>query len=105
MELNLWPCVSMPKTSPTLRWTGEVGDVSAFWVWGVLSLVRDTTADKLTPCTLRCIFLGFPSDAPPWQFYHPASRHVLSSEDVTFDKSVCFYRLHPHASSPGPAPS
>ncbi|CAI7894866.1 unnamed protein product [Closterium sp. NIES-53] len=76
-QLNLWPRVSLPKTSPTLRWTGEVGDASAFRVWGVLSLVCDTTASKLSPLTLRCAFLGFPTDAPPWQFYHPRSHGVL----------------------------
>ncbi|CAI7907334.1 unnamed protein product [Closterium sp. NIES-54] len=57
-QLNLWHRVSLPETSPTLRWTGEVGDASAFRVWGTLSLVRDTTAGKLSPCTLRCAFLG-----------------------------------------------
>ncbi|CAI7787374.1 unnamed protein product [Closterium sp. NIES-54] len=31
-QLNLWPHVSHPETSPTLRWTGEVGDASAFRV-------------------------------------------------------------------------
>ncbi|CAI7909349.1 unnamed protein product [Closterium sp. NIES-53] len=46
-QLNLWPRVSHPETSPTLRWTGEVGDASPFG-------------------------------------------------------SVCFYRLHPHRSSPVP---
>ncbi|CAI7773599.1 unnamed protein product [Closterium sp. NIES-54] len=30
MELNLWPRVSLPETSPTLRWTGKVGDASVF---------------------------------------------------------------------------
>ncbi|CAI7881294.1 unnamed protein product [Closterium sp. NIES-54] len=25
-QLNLWPRVSLPETSPTLRWTGKVGD-------------------------------------------------------------------------------
>ncbi|CAI7773559.1 unnamed protein product, partial [Closterium sp. NIES-54] len=29
-RLNLWPCVSLPETSPTLRWTGKVGDASVF---------------------------------------------------------------------------
>ncbi|CAI7796645.1 unnamed protein product [Closterium sp. NIES-54] len=29
-QLNLWPRVSVPETSPTLRWTGEVGDASTF---------------------------------------------------------------------------
>ncbi|CAI7878060.1 unnamed protein product [Closterium sp. NIES-53] len=102
--LNLWPHVSEPETSPTLRWPGEVGDASAFRVWGALSLVRDTTAGKFSPRTLRCVFLGFPTDAPPWQFYHPASRRVLFSQDITFDELACFYRLHPHASSPVPSP-
>ncbi|CAI7898785.1 unnamed protein product [Closterium sp. NIES-54] len=52
MELNLWPHVSLPETSPTLRWTGKVGDASAFWVWGTLPLLRDTTANKISPRTL-----------------------------------------------------
>ncbi|CAI7812274.1 unnamed protein product [Closterium sp. NIES-53] len=97
-QLNLWPCVSFPETLPTLNWMGQVGDASVFRVWGTLSLVRDTTASKLSPRTLRCVFLGFPTDAPPWQFYHPRSRRVFSSQDVTFDECVCYYRLHPHAS-------
>ncbi|CAI7884153.1 unnamed protein product [Closterium sp. NIES-54] len=101
-QLNLWPRVSHPETSPTFQWTGKVGDASAFRVWGSLSLIRDLPAGKLSPRTLRCVFLGFPADTPPWQFYHPGSRRVLSSRDVTFDEFVCFYRLHPHRSSPVP---
>ncbi|CAI7855435.1 unnamed protein product [Closterium sp. NIES-53] len=41
-QLNLWLRVSLPETSPTLRWTGEVGDASVFRVWGSRALVRDT---------------------------------------------------------------
>ncbi|CAI7864646.1 unnamed protein product [Closterium sp. NIES-53] len=98
-QLNLWPRVSHPETSPNLQWTGEVGDASVFRVWGSLSLVRDLPAGKLSPRTLWCVFLGFSTDTPPWKFYHPCSHRVLSSRDVTFDESVCFYRLHPHRSS------
>ncbi|CAI7919447.1 unnamed protein product, partial [Closterium sp. NIES-53] len=29
-QLNLWPRISLPETSPTLRLTGEVGDASVF---------------------------------------------------------------------------
>ncbi|CAI7751474.1 unnamed protein product [Closterium sp. NIES-54] len=97
-QSSTWPRVSEKETSPTLRWTGKVGDALVFRVWGALSLVRDAKASKLSSCTLRYVFLGFPTDAPPWQFYHPRSRRVFSSEDVTFDESVCFYRLHPHVS-------
>ncbi|CAI7871206.1 unnamed protein product [Closterium sp. NIES-54] len=67
-QLNLWPCVSLPETSPTLRWTGEVGDASVF------------------------------------RFYHPTSRRVLRSQDVTFDESVPFYCLFPYRSAPPPPP-
>ncbi|CAI7918539.1 unnamed protein product [Closterium sp. NIES-54] len=73
-QLNLWPCVSLPETSPTLRWTGEVGDASVFRVWGSCAFVCDTSADKLFACAIPCIFLGFPPDARRWQFYHPTSR-------------------------------
>ncbi|CAI7907207.1 unnamed protein product [Closterium sp. NIES-53] len=57
-QLNLWPRVSLPETSPTVRWTGKVGDASVFRL-----------------------------------FYHPTSRRVFPSHDVTFDESVPFYRV------------
>ncbi|CAI7928169.1 unnamed protein product [Closterium sp. NIES-54] len=87
-QLNLQPWVSLLETSPTLQWTGKVGDASAFRVLGSRAFVRDLFADKLSPRAVPCVFLGFPPDAPGWQFYHPTSRRVLSSQDVTFDKSV-----------------
>ncbi|CAI7741324.1 unnamed protein product, partial [Closterium sp. NIES-54] len=48
-QLNLQPRVSLPETSPTLRWTGKVGDASAFRVWGSRAFVRDLSANKLSP--------------------------------------------------------
>ncbi|CAI7757022.1 unnamed protein product, partial [Closterium sp. NIES-54] len=63
-QLNLWPRVSLPETSPTLRWTGKVGDALVF------------------------------------RFYHPTSRRVLSSQEVTIDESVPFYRLFPYRTAP-----
>ncbi|CAI7770632.1 unnamed protein product [Closterium sp. NIES-53] len=103
-QLNLQPRVSLPETSPTLRWTGKVGDASAFRVWGSRTFVRDFFADKLSPRAVPCVFLGFPPDAPGWQFYHPTSRRVLSSRDVTFDESVPYYRLFPYRTVPLPPP-
>ncbi|CAI7741572.1 unnamed protein product [Closterium sp. NIES-54] len=52
--------VSLPETSPTLRWTGKVGDASVFWVWGSRAFVCDTSADKLTARAIPC----------PVPFYH-----------------------------------
>ncbi|CAI7887169.1 unnamed protein product [Closterium sp. NIES-54] len=74
-------------TTPSLVWTGKVGDASVFRVWGSRAFVRDTSADKLSSHAVPCVFLGFPPDAPGWQFYHPTSHRFLSSQDVTFDES------------------
>ncbi|CAI7841284.1 unnamed protein product, partial [Closterium sp. NIES-53] len=101
---NLQPRVSLPETSPTLRWTGKVGDASAFRVWGSRAFVRDLCMDKLSPRAVPCIFLGFPSNAPGWQFYHPTSRRVLSSQDVAFNESVPYYHLFPYHTAPPPPP-
>ncbi|CAI7930899.1 unnamed protein product [Closterium sp. NIES-54] len=77
-QLNLWPRVSLPETSPTRRWTGEVGDASVFRAWNSRAFVRDTSADKLS---LRAIPCG-----------------------ITFDELVPFYRLFPYRSAPPPPP-
>ncbi|CAI7923535.1 unnamed protein product [Closterium sp. NIES-54] len=75
-QLNLWPRVSLPETSPTLRWTGKVGDGLVFRVWGSRALFRDTSADKLSSRAITC--------------------------DVMFDESVPFYRLFPYRTTPLP---
>ncbi|CAI7750139.1 unnamed protein product [Closterium sp. NIES-53] len=104
-QINLQPRVSLPETSATLRWTGQVGDVSAFRVWGSRAFVRDLSADKLSSRAVPCVFLGFPPDAPGWQFDHRTSCCILSSQDVTFDESVPYYRLFPYRTAPLPPPS
>ncbi|CAI5964031.1 unnamed protein product [Closterium sp. NIES-65] len=105
-QINLQPRVTLPETTPTLQWTGKVGDASTFRVWGSRAFVRDTSTDKLSSRAVPCVFLGFPRDAPGWKFYHPTLRRVLSSQDVTFDESVSYYRLFPYrtASLPPPPP-
>ncbi|CAI7769850.1 unnamed protein product [Closterium sp. NIES-54] len=66
------------ETSPTLRWTGKVGDASVFRVWGSRAFVRDSSADKLSSRAILC--------------------------DVTFDESVPFYHLFPYRIAPLPPP-
>ncbi|CAI5948161.1 unnamed protein product [Closterium sp. NIES-64] len=103
-QINLHPRVSRPETSPALLWTGKVGDALAFQVWGSRAFVRDLSADKVSPRAAPCVFLGFPPDAPGWQLYHPTSRRVLSSQDVTFDESMPYYRLFPYRTPSLPPP-
>ncbi|CAI7736882.1 unnamed protein product [Closterium sp. NIES-54] len=106
-KLNLWPRVSLLETSPTLRWTGKVGDASVFRVWGSRAFLRDTSADKLSARAIPCVFLGFSPDAPGWQFYHPTSHRVFPSHDLNFYESFPFSRPPPvdPLRPQGPAPS
>ncbi|CAI7906609.1 unnamed protein product, partial [Closterium sp. NIES-54] len=83
-QLNLWPRVSLPETSPTVLWTGKVCDASRFWVWGARAFVRDTTADKLSPCAIPCVDpLPAPGAAPSGVSHvdHPAPAPVEVTGD------------------------
>ncbi|CAI7854524.1 unnamed protein product [Closterium sp. NIES-54] len=110
-QLNLWPHVSLPETSPTLRWTGKVGDASVFQVWGSRAFVRDTSVDKLSSHAIPCVFLGFPLDPPG---YHPTSCRVLpfrtSRVTSRFPFTVSSATAHPLSPpsplvlTPGPPP-
>ncbi|CAI7824554.1 unnamed protein product, partial [Closterium sp. NIES-54] len=53
-QINLQPRVSLPETTPTLRWMGKVGDASVFRVWGSRAFVHDTLADKLSSRAVPC---------------------------------------------------
>ncbi|CAI7893265.1 unnamed protein product [Closterium sp. NIES-54] len=75
-QINLQPRVSLPEITPTLSF-----------------------------CPRYFGGQAVPPDAPGWQFYHPTSRRVLSSQDITFDESVSDYRLFPYrAASLLPSP-
>ncbi|CAI7872532.1 unnamed protein product [Closterium sp. NIES-53] len=67
-QLNLWPHVSLLETSPTLRWTGKVGDVSVFRVWGSRAFVHDTSVDKLFARAIPYVYLGFSLDVHGCRF-------------------------------------
>ncbi|CAI5975789.1 unnamed protein product [Closterium sp. NIES-64] len=83
---------------------GEGWRCVAFPGLGSRAFVRDTSANKLSSRAVPCVFLGFVPNASGWQFYHATSRRVLPSQDVTFDKSVPYYRLFPYRTAPLPPP-
>ncbi|CAI7877696.1 unnamed protein product [Closterium sp. NIES-54] len=55
-QLKLWPRISLPETSPTLRWTGKVGDASMF---------RDVTFDESVPFYRLIPYRSSPPPPPP----------------------------------------
>ncbi|CAI5457474.1 unnamed protein product [Closterium sp. Yama58-4] len=103
-QLNLWPRVSRPEASPTSLWTGSPGVASRFRVWGCLALFRNTSADKLSPLAVPCVFLGFPEDSSDFTFYHPPSHRFFDSRDVRFEESTPYYVRYPCRGLPVPPP-
>ncbi|CAI7848309.1 unnamed protein product, partial [Closterium sp. NIES-54] len=103
-QLNLWPRVSRPEVSPTSLWIGSPGASLCFRVWGCLALVRDTSADKISPCAIPYVFLGFPEDSSDFTFYHPPLHRFFDSCDVRFDESDTYYIRYPCRGLPVPPP-
>ncbi|CAI7812937.1 unnamed protein product [Closterium sp. NIES-53] len=68
-QLNLWPRVSLPETSPTLRWTGKVGDASVFRFYHpTLRRVlpsQDVTFDESVPFYRLFPYRSAPPPPPP----------------------------------------
>ncbi|CAI7921868.1 unnamed protein product, partial [Closterium sp. NIES-53] len=74
-QLNIWPCVSLPETLPTLRWTGEVGDASVFRVWG--SRAFDVMFDESVPFYHLFPYHSAPPPPPPlFLVPDPLPRHA-----------------------------
>ncbi|CAI7844204.1 unnamed protein product [Closterium sp. NIES-54] len=68
-QLNLWPRVSLPETSPTLRWTRKVGDASVFRSYHpTLRRVlpsHDITFDESVPFYRLFPYRSAPPPPPP----------------------------------------
>ncbi|CAI7906450.1 unnamed protein product [Closterium sp. NIES-54] len=88
-QLNLWPRVSLPETSPILRWMGNVGDASVF---------RDVMFDESIP-----FYRLFPYRSTP-----PALAALPCSRSPSGRPSPPQGRAHSGVSQvdplPGPAP-
>ncbi|CAI7822361.1 unnamed protein product [Closterium sp. NIES-53] len=102
-----------------LRSKGEVTEVLINWIRGarrqlsesfgsdlpVLRLHSDRGDQPSASCLLARDHTYSAVDGEGWRcFYHPTSRRVLSSQDVTFDESVSYYRLFPYRTAPLPPP-
>ncbi|CAI7754619.1 unnamed protein product [Closterium sp. NIES-53] len=68
-QLSLWPRVSLQETSPTLRWTGKVGDASVFRFYHPTSRrvfsSQDVMFDELVPFYRLFPYRSTPPPPPP----------------------------------------
>ncbi|CAI7917022.1 unnamed protein product [Closterium sp. NIES-54] len=93
-QLNLWPRVSLPETSPTLLWTGKVGDASRF---------RDVTFNESVPFYRLFPYRTAPLPPPPL-FLAPGAPQVDPPPQPLF-LAPGAPQVDPPPPAPGPAPS
>lgn len=51
----------------------------------------DSRADKLSPCAIKIVFLGYLKSSKCYKCYCPINRRVFVSKDVTFHESTPYF--------------
>jgi histone deacetylase 1/2 len=64
-----------------------------------------TAANKLSPRSVACVFLGYPNDHRGYRCYDIATRRVYTSRHVNFVETVFPFRLATPACTPPTSPS
>ncbi|CAI7925076.1 unnamed protein product [Closterium sp. NIES-54] len=105
-QLNLQPQVSLPETSPTLLWTGKVGDASAFRVWNLGRLSATCLRTSCPPVLLPASSLASPLTrlvgsftTPPHVVFCPPRTSPSTSRCLTTVSSPTALRLSPRRRS------
>lgn len=62
-------------------------------IFGCVTFVKNLTPDldKLSPCSLKCVFVGYSQTEKGYDCYHPLTRRYIVSVDVTFFDSQPFF--------------
>jgi hypothetical protein len=70
--------------------TGRRADLSSMRVFGCPAYVHVNKSQrrKLDGCAWKGVFVGYASESPAWWVYNPATRRVMSSRNVVFEKIV-----------------
>ena len=88
---NRSPTSSLPsKHTPYELWFGKKPSISHLRVFGCRAYVhiQKDQRKSLQPHSVKCIFLGYPTEYKGWKCYDPATKKVLISRDVIFNESV-----------------
>src|SRR6266851_9019855 len=103
---NLSPSHSISSTL-SQQYTGNVPDVSQLRTFGCIAHahVPEKSCNKLSACSLSCIFLGFSQQRTTFHLMHRPTRKFIESRDVVFDKGGDQERiiLKPYADDPSTA--
>ncbi|GKD05669.1 retrotransposon protein, putative, ty1-copia subclass [Tanacetum coccineum] len=78
--VNMIPTKKVDKT-PYELWYGKVSNLSYLKVWGCKALVKRDMPDKLQQRSVKCIFIGYPTEMMGYYLYFPPeNKKVVESE-------------------------
>jgi len=84
---NLSPSHSISST-PTLQYMGNIPDVSRLHTFGCIAHahVPEKSHDKLSACSLSCIFLSFSQQRTAFCLMHRLTCKFIESHNIIFDE-------------------
>jgi histone deacetylase 1/2 len=106
--LNRHPCCPRNNDTPYKILHGHDPTYDHLRVFGCLCYpnLTSTAANKLSPRSVACIFIGYPADTKGYRCLDPNSNHVITSGHVYFDEDVFPFRSRaPAAPTPLLPPS
>ena len=74
--LNCVPSKAVEKT-PYEIWTGKRPSLSYLKVWGCEVYVKQQPNDKLSPKSLKCLFVGYPKETRGYYVYYLSDNKVF----------------------------
>jgi hypothetical protein len=104
--LNRRPCLPRNNDTPYKLLYGQHPSYDHLRIFGCLCYLNltATTANKLSPRSVVCIFLGHPADTKGYRCYDPETNRIIVSRHFYFDETVFPFRSR-SAPAPTPAPS
>nr|GEV09306.1 hypothetical protein [Tanacetum cinerariifolium] len=85
--LNMVSTKKADKT-PYELWYEKVPNLSYLKVWGCEVLVKQDTPDKLQQRSVKCIFIGYPTETIGYDFYFPPKKIVVVRYAEFFEKNL-----------------
>lgn len=87
---NMSPTKSLTNSTPAEAWTGRKPNASYLRVFGCKAFahVPDVKRKKLEPKSIECVFVGYDMASKAYRLYHPTTRTIMISRDVTFDEGA-----------------
>lgn len=104
--INRRPCRATGSITPHHLLLGVPPRYDELRVFGCLCYpnITATTAHKLSPRSVACVFLGYPTDHRGYRCYDMTSGRVYTSRHVTFVEHAFPFRAV-HAQTPSPMPT